>query len=261
MSIIENPAPDTWQALQEGVARIFQDVGLAAITNHSVKTARGTVELDVYAVDMGSVDEIRYAVECKNWNTAIPQSVVHAFCTVMSEVGANIGYIVSKLGLQSGAVEYTRFTNVSGHTYAEFQERYRRPWLQRHFLPSIASAAGPLIEYVEPINCRRDRFLAALSEPGRARYAELNRVYGAFGMAMVMLPAHPGFSPINAATFPDVPTLCETLDATFDGSVHFKAVHYRDLLSEILTKVNEVTRDFDEAFGQRVFEYGPTKGA
>ncbi len=97
MTLIENPEPSDWKILQSGVCRIFNEIGLKAETEKKIKTPRGIVELDVFAVDPGSVDNIQYVVECKNWKTAIPQSVVHSFTTVMHEVGANIGYIVSDL--------------------------------------------------------------------------------------------------------------------------------------------------------------------
>jgi hypothetical protein len=51
----------------------------------------------------------------------VNQSIVHSFTTVMHEVGAHIGFIVSKRGLQSGAREYIRNTNIEGMTYAQFR--------------------------------------------------------------------------------------------------------------------------------------------
>jgi hypothetical protein len=112
--VIEDPNPRAWRALQEGVARILREIGLAAETDVLTETPRGRVTLDVLAVDKASVDQIRYVIECKNWSKSVPQTVVHAFSTVMHEVGANVGYIISKKGLQAGAVEYTKQTNIAG---------------------------------------------------------------------------------------------------------------------------------------------------
>ena len=110
--MIENPNPINWQNLQEGVCRIFNEIGLNAEIGKTFKTPRGNVEIDVFAVDENSVDKIRYIVECKNWNQPIPQTVIHAFTTVMHEIGANIGFVISKQGLQSGAESYTQRTNI-----------------------------------------------------------------------------------------------------------------------------------------------------
>src|SRR5262245_28892942 len=112
--MIESPLPSTWRGLQDGVCRIFTEIGLRAEQDKQITTPRGTVALDVFAVDEKSVDQVSYVVECKNWTQAIPQTVIHAFTTVMHEVGANIGYIVSREGLQSGAESYTQSTNIRG---------------------------------------------------------------------------------------------------------------------------------------------------
>ena len=131
--MIDDPYPESWQDLQTGVKRLFRNVGLAADVEVDLQTPRGTVNVDVCAVDRRSLDKIKYIVECKNWNTTVPQSVVHAFTTVMHETGANIGFIVSKYGLQSGAKQYTRNTNITGLTYLELQQRYFEAWWRRFF--------------------------------------------------------------------------------------------------------------------------------
>ena len=83
--MIENPEPKEWKALQTGTCKIFKEigVGLYAEENKLVKTPRRIISLDVFAVDPGSVDSIQYVVECKNWKNSIPQSVIHAFTTVI----------------------------------------------------------------------------------------------------------------------------------------------------------------------------------
>lgn len=101
--MIDDPYPEKWQELQLGVRRIFRNVGLSADVEVDLKTPRGSVNVDVLAIDGRSVDRIKYIVECKNWGNTIPQSVVHSFTTVMGETGANIGFIISQHGLQSGA--------------------------------------------------------------------------------------------------------------------------------------------------------------
>ena len=119
--MIENPNPQNWRDLQTSVCKIFNEIGLTAEERKIISTPRGKVEVDVYAVDLNSVDKIQYLVECKNWKAAIPQTVVHSFNTVVQEIGANIGFIISRKGLQTGAVEFTKNTNITGLTFAELQ--------------------------------------------------------------------------------------------------------------------------------------------
>ena len=114
--MIDDPLPKDWRELQAGVCRLFSEIGLTAEVEASLKTPRGTITVDVFAVDNQSVDKIKYIVECKNWDATIPQTIVHAFTTVMHETGANLGFIVSKYGLQSGATMYAGYTNIQGLT-------------------------------------------------------------------------------------------------------------------------------------------------
>ncbi|HCD1330361.1 TPA: restriction endonuclease, partial [Klebsiella variicola subsp. variicola] len=155
--MIDDPLPDDWRELQAGVQRIFRNVGMKADVEVDLQTPRGTINVDVLAIDTRSVDKIKYIVECKNWSNSIPQSVVHSFTTVMHETGANIGFIVTKQGLQQGAIQYTKNTNITGMTYLEFQERYFEAWWKRYFCPRIGDAADEPFQYVEPFNSQRDR--------------------------------------------------------------------------------------------------------
>jgi len=185
--MIDDPFPEDWRELQAGVCRLFSEIGLTAEVEATLKTPRGTVTVDVFAVDNKSVDKIQYIVECKNWNTTIPQAVVHAFTTVMHETGANLGFIVSKHGLQSGATMYTDNTNIQGLTYQQLQERYFNVWWQRYFSIQVAAAADYVNEYVELINSRRDLFLESLEPKEVKRFYELQRRYAPFGKLMWLM--------------------------------------------------------------------------
>ncbi len=142
--LIENPNPSNWKDLQTGVAGIFTEIGLGVEIEKTLKTPRGNIEVDVYAIDENSVDKIKYIIECKNWKSSIPQSIVHSFTTVMHEIGGNIGFIVTQKGLQSGAKQYTKNTNILGLTYEEFQERYFKVWHTNWFIPQIGDIVDPL---------------------------------------------------------------------------------------------------------------------
>lgn len=122
-----------WKQLQDAVCRLLNEAGLSAETEVRLNTPHGMVEVDVFAVDERSVDKISYVVECKNWSNSIPQHVVHAFTSIMHETGANIGFVVSKVGVQSGAEQYTRSTNITGLTFEELQYRYFEPWWHNYF--------------------------------------------------------------------------------------------------------------------------------
>ncbi|MEI7825286.1 MAG: restriction endonuclease [Chlorobiaceae bacterium] len=121
--MIDDPFPRDWRELQNGVCRLFNEVGLNASTEVTLTTPRGMVTVDVYAIDEQSIDRITYIAECKNWEVAIPQVTAHSFTTVMHETGSNIGFIISKHGMQSGAHRYLQNTNIIGLTYGQLQHR------------------------------------------------------------------------------------------------------------------------------------------
>lgn len=185
--MIEDPNPRDWRELQDGVCRLLNEIGLAAETEKMLTTPRGEVEVDVYAVDLASVDKIKYIVECKNWSAAIPQAVVHAFTTVMSETGANIGFIVSKNGLQRGAEKYTNNTNIIGMTYHELQQRYFGIWWERYFCRQVGDRADEMMDFVEPYNPHRDELVAELPQERAGQFHGLQQCFGTFCMAMTHL--------------------------------------------------------------------------
>jgi restriction system protein len=252
--MIEDPFPSDWRQLQEGVCRILVEIGLTAESGKKVETPRGRVELDVYAVDVDSVDKISYAIECKNWSSGVPQSVVHSFTTVMHEVGANIGYIVSREGLQSGAIGYIRNTNIRGLTYEEFQEHYFNAWFERFFVRRLGDVVDPLAQYVEPFNSSRDRKLAQLDESKVQRFRELSERYQIFGMFMALFE-FPRYGQLFAVKAPmDIDLLKNKVEQWLGSGFRLQPIFYRDLLSELVGLVRDAVTQFDEVFGSRIFD-------
>lgn len=250
--MIENPYPHTWQDLQNGVCQIFNEIGLASEVGKVVTTPRGKVELDVFAIDEKSVDKIKYIVECKNWSTSIPQSVVHAFTTVMHEVGGNIGYIISKEGMQAGAVEYTKNTNIMGLSYKEFQRKYFSVWFERWFVTQISDAVNALCQYVEPINILRERQLEKLKIEKRKAFSRLLKRYYRFGL-LISYFEFPDYSLGFAVPTPDNIEDLKNKFAKLGEEFVFNSNYFRDFSFEIKAKVSEITEKFHEIFGENIF--------
>lgn len=104
-------------------------MGYAVETPFTINlSGRGKKEVDVYIRDnRASVNQIML-VECKFWESEIPQDAVHSFHTVMSGAGANTGFIVSKKGFQSGAYEAINNTNIHLLTWEEIQHKFGHQW-------------------------------------------------------------------------------------------------------------------------------------
>jgi hypothetical protein len=252
--MIENPDIKDWKQLQDAVCSLFNESGLIAKTEECLKTPRGIVEVDVFAVDERSVDKICYVVECKNWSNSIPQHVVHAFTSVMSETGANIGFIVSKVGLQSGAEQYTRNTNITGLTFEELQRRYFEPWWYNYFCVKVAAAAENVCFYTEPYNIRRNEALEFLTEQQLEEFNLLRGKYAAFSMLMW----HADIGTIAPGRKTPVPSSISGYKGEFverlGEEFSFSSDYWRELLEEICELFLSVETELNELFGRNIFE-------
>ncbi|SGZ09769.1 Putative uncharacterized protein [Moritella viscosa] len=252
--MIENPDIKDWKQLQNAVCRLFNEAGLTAKTEVRLKTPRGMVEVDVFALDERSVDKIRYVVECKNWSNSIPQHVVHAFTSVMHETGANIGFIVSKAGLQSGAEQYTRNTNITGLTFEALQHRYFEPWWYNYFCVKVAAAAENVCFYTEPHNTRRNEALERLTDQKLDKFYLLRDKYAAFSMLMW----HADIGTIAPSRKNPVPNSISEYKGKFveilGYDFSFSADYWRELLDEICEFLSRVETELHELFGRNVFE-------
>lgn len=135
--------PSSWQDLQNYVAQVFTEIGCRVETDVEVQLARDRVNLDVFVRDLTTVPHSNYVCECKYWTKRVPKSVVHSFRTVMQDLGANHGFIISRSGFQSGARDAARFTNVDLLSWREFEEMIFERWLcgiTRKLDPMFATA-------------------------------------------------------------------------------------------------------------------------
>lgn len=256
--MIDDPLPQDWRDLQSGVQRIFRNVGLAAEVEVDLDTPRGSVNVDVLAVDVRSVDKIKYIVECKNWGSAIPQSVVHSFTTVMHETGANIGFIISKHGLQQGAQRYTQNTNIVGMTYLEFQKRYFEAWWKRYFCPLIGDAADIPLQYTEPFNTERDEAYQKLSAPDQEKFDRLRGESSGSLMALSMFNYLAVSPALNTGTMLEVPKDLEDFKtrvlAVITPHIRWECSTFRQLLQIMLEYMRDLEAEFDAIFGGSIFE-------
>jgi len=88
--------PLDWRSLQDKVRQIFSDIGYKACVAKKVRTARGKVEIDVFA-EKGIETKTTILCECKHWKSRVPQGVVHPFSSVVQNYGA---VAVSQAGLE-----------------------------------------------------------------------------------------------------------------------------------------------------------------
>jgi hypothetical protein len=242
--MILNPNPSDWRELQESVSFILNSSGIKSEVGRKITTPRGELEVDVYGIDLQSVEKIKYIVECKNWSSPINQSVVHAFTTVMHETGGDIGFIISKSGSQSGAKSFVENTNIRLYTFGEFQNRYLREFSTR-FDVYIWSHLDPLTQYTEPINSKRERERGALDAQSKKSLDALISTYKPFADKIL-------FTDIcdfgeNSIFYRD------QLNQTLPPDLQITSEHYAQIAEEIILIGKEVIKKFDAVFGKELF--------
>lgn len=112
-----------WRAYQNEVAAFFRRQGCNAEVEKIVQGVRAKHEVDVHVKFYRSGIECTWVVECKLWKTKVPKEKVMALKSIVDDVGADRGIIVSEKGFQSGALDAVRDTNITLVTSIEEFER------------------------------------------------------------------------------------------------------------------------------------------
>ncbi len=84
--------------MQDRVAALMCQAGYNAISSCRIDTARGSVEIDVF-VEFPDPLIGKIVCKCKYWKSRISQGKVHAFQTVVHNLGACLGLLISKGGI------------------------------------------------------------------------------------------------------------------------------------------------------------------
>jgi hypothetical protein len=238
-------APTDWRALQREVARILTEAGMHAEVERTLQTARGAVEIDVYAEEEVLGRRSILLVECKNWQSRVPQQTIHGFRTVVAEAGANVGYIVSSAGFQSGAFVAAQLTNLRLLTWDEFQREFEEQWIAKHLLPTMAERLDALLSYTEPLV---PMSFMEVDEAGVARLRALREQHTPFGgLVMAFTPYVRMFGSDRA--IPSLP-LRESLETERREGIPdavLDARGYRELLEAAVEHGERVIADFRAA--------------
>ncbi len=178
--------PNTWQDLQEQTARILNECGFEVELEKKIVTVRGEVEIDVYAEEIIKGRKYTILCECKHWKSRVPQNVIHGFRTVVADIGANVGYLISLNGFQSGAFSAAELTNLELLNWEQFQNAFEETWYDEYLSPQIIKDLDPLLTYTEPL---APSWYPNLPDSEKQEYLKLKQRYDEFGwMLMTFTP-------------------------------------------------------------------------
>ncbi|WP_454734190.1 restriction endonuclease [Cupriavidus pauculus] len=111
-----------WRAYQEDVAALFRALGFSVNVEQEVEGGRGLHIVDVLARKVVGGVTVTWLVECKLWNSAIPKEKVAALYHIVSDVGADRGFLVSESGFQAGAIRSSQHSNITLASLDELRE-------------------------------------------------------------------------------------------------------------------------------------------
>jgi len=227
MTLITESSPSDWRHLQTAVGDILSECGFAVEVEKTLETVRGDVELDVHGLE--TVDRRTYSVacECKHWQSRVPKTVVHAFRTVVADLGINSGYIISSSGFQSGAFEACESTNVKLLTWNQFQDEFLHTWLEKYLAPMITESLDPILTYTEPLV---PNWFMSVPDSDVEVLRGLRDKYVPFGMMVMMFTTYSRFMRSNA--YPELPLrerMTDCLDSIPDAILD--AAGYKEFLS------------------------------
>jgi hypothetical protein len=113
--------PKDWYNFQEELCKYFISLGLNAKTNVTAKGVRTEHDIDVLVKSKFIGHDIKWIVEAKHWSKKISKLHVLALRTIVDDIGADKGFIISKLGFQKGAKEAAENSNILLLTFEELK--------------------------------------------------------------------------------------------------------------------------------------------
>ncbi|MDH6254216.1 hypothetical protein M2347_003943 [Chryseobacterium sp. H1D6B] len=112
-----------WYLFQEEISEYFKKLGFNTETNKTIKGVRTNHDIDVYVQTKFMGQNLTWIIEAKKWNYKINKLQVLGLRTIVDDVGADKGFIISIQGFQKGAVEAAETTNIELVTFDELKTK------------------------------------------------------------------------------------------------------------------------------------------
>jgi len=102
-----------WKQYQDETAEFFRGLGCDADVDVKVAGVRAEHKVDVWVRFRRFGFETKWVIECKYWKSAVPKEKVLALKSIVEDVGADRGLLLSAAGFQSGAIRASEKTNIT----------------------------------------------------------------------------------------------------------------------------------------------------
>jgi hypothetical protein len=111
-----------WRDYQERAADFFRAIGMDANVEECVIGARGQHDVDVVVRASRAGIEQLWVVECKWWRRSVSKLHVAALASVVQDVGADRGILLSETGFQAGAIRLASLSNITLTSLTELKD-------------------------------------------------------------------------------------------------------------------------------------------
>ena len=113
-----------WQVYEDTAYDLFRSTGYPCRRNIVMQGSRGTHQIDIVVDLTVLVGNHKWIIECKNWSRPVGKRELMAFKTVIDDLGADHGYLLSESGFQKGAREMAHTFNISLCSLSELQKHF-----------------------------------------------------------------------------------------------------------------------------------------
>lgn len=160
-------APPGWQLYQARAAAVFERLGCSVAVDAAVEGARSTHKVDVAVRFSGWGLPQLWIVECKYLKRRVTKASVETLKSIVDDVGANKGFILSEVGFQPGAISAANITSISLLSIADLQEAVA-PDVQRLLLAQLEAESLALREALLALQTtsRQGRETVVRGKPG-----------------------------------------------------------------------------------------------
>ena len=92
--------------------RFFRSLGFEAVVEKEISGARGKHKIDVFVTPCIQGLQLKWVVECKCWESNVTKEKVLALLSIVYDIGADRGFLLSEKGFQSGAIQSSHNSNI-----------------------------------------------------------------------------------------------------------------------------------------------------
>lgn len=117
-------AETSWQVYEQRTYEVFCSTGHICEKDVVIQGARGSHQIDVLVNLNIFPPGHRWLIECKNWSRRVGKREVQAFKTVIDDIGADHGYLLSEHGFQKGAMEMASKFNISLSSLSAIENQF-----------------------------------------------------------------------------------------------------------------------------------------